>query len=93
MTNATVDTTVASVDGQVLTVKYKGGVHKIIIGKDALIVSNIPGSAGRSQARHGDHRTGGRGDGRRQRSKPRASISAAATSFRKPHARAFARRA
>jgi len=44
MTNATVDTTVAGVDGQVLTVKHKDGVHKIIIGKDALIVSNIPGS-------------------------------------------------
>ena len=45
MTNATVDTTVAAVDGQVLTVKYKGGTQKIVIGKDALIVSNIPGSA------------------------------------------------
>jgi hypothetical protein len=45
MTNATVDTTVASVEGQVLTVKHKGGVHKIIIGPDALIVSNVPGSA------------------------------------------------
>ena len=44
MTNATVDTTVAGVDGQVLSVKHKDGVHKIIIGKDALIVSNIPGS-------------------------------------------------
>jgi hypothetical protein len=44
MTNATVDTTVESLDGQVLTVKYKGGTQKIIIGKDALIVSNIPGS-------------------------------------------------
>jgi hypothetical protein len=43
MTNATVDTTVAGVDGQVLTVKHKDGVHKIIVGKDALIVSNIPG--------------------------------------------------
>jgi hypothetical protein len=43
MTNATVDTTVAGVDGQVLTVKYKDGVQKIIIGKDAVIVSNIPG--------------------------------------------------
>jgi hypothetical protein len=31
MTNATVDTTVAGVDGQVLTVKYKGGEKKIII--------------------------------------------------------------
>jgi hypothetical protein len=46
MTNATVDTTVASVEGQILTVKHKGGVHKIIIGPDANIVSNIPGSAG-----------------------------------------------
>ena len=44
MTNATVDTTVASVEGQVLTVKYKGGAQKIIIGKDAQIVSNIPGT-------------------------------------------------
>jgi hypothetical protein len=31
MTNATVDTTVAGVDGQVLTVKYKGGEKKIVI--------------------------------------------------------------
>ncbi len=46
MTNATVDTTVTSVEGQVLTVKHKGGTHKIIIGPDASIVSNIPGSAG-----------------------------------------------
>ena len=45
MTNATVDTTVAGVDGQVLSVKHKDGVHKIVVGKDALIVSNIPGSA------------------------------------------------
>jgi hypothetical protein len=44
MTNATVDTTVASVEGQVLTVKYKGGTQKIVIGPDANIVSNIPGS-------------------------------------------------
>jgi hypothetical protein len=45
MTNATVDTTVSAVEGQVLTVKYKGGTQKIVIGKDALIVSNVPGSA------------------------------------------------
>src|SRR5262245_22555399 len=43
MTNATVDTTVQSVEGQVLTVKYKGGTQKIIIGPDASIVSNMPG--------------------------------------------------
>jgi hypothetical protein len=46
MTNATVDTTVAGVDGQILTVKYKDGTQKIIIGPDANILSNIPGSAG-----------------------------------------------
>jgi hypothetical protein len=45
MTNATVDTTVSAVDGQVLTVKYKGGTQKIIIGKDAQILANIPGTA------------------------------------------------
>jgi hypothetical protein len=44
MTNATVDTTVTAVDGQVLTVKYKGGTQKIIIGKDAEILANIPGT-------------------------------------------------
>ena len=33
MTNATVDTTVAGVDGQVLTVKYKDGEKKIVIGR------------------------------------------------------------
>jgi hypothetical protein len=31
MTNATVDTTVGSVDGQVLTVKYKDGEKKIVV--------------------------------------------------------------
>src|SRR4029434_9147879 len=31
MTNATVDTTVTSVDGQVVTVKYKDGEKKILI--------------------------------------------------------------
>ena len=46
MTNATVDTTVTSVEGQVLTVKYKGGTQKIIIGPDANIVSNVPGGPG-----------------------------------------------
>jgi hypothetical protein len=45
MTNATVDTSIAGVDGQILTVKYKGGTQKIIIGPDAEILANIPGSA------------------------------------------------
>jgi hypothetical protein len=44
MTNATVDTTVSSVEGQVLTVKYKDGEKKIIIGPDATILANIPGT-------------------------------------------------
>jgi hypothetical protein len=44
MTNATVDTTVSSVDGQVLTVKYKDGEKKIIIGPDATILSNLEGT-------------------------------------------------
>ena len=44
MTNATVDTTVAAVEGQVLTVKYKGGTQKIVIGTDAEILANIPGT-------------------------------------------------
>lgn len=37
MTNATVDTTVAGIDGQVLRVTYKGGEQRIIVGKEAII--------------------------------------------------------
>src|SRR5215831_8403925 len=44
MTNATVDTTVASVDGQVVTVKYKDGEKKIIIRPDAVIRAYVVGS-------------------------------------------------
>jgi hypothetical protein len=43
MTNATVDTTVAGVDGQVLRVKYKGGEQRIIIGPDAAIMAYMVG--------------------------------------------------
>jgi hypothetical protein len=43
MTNATVDTTVASVDGQVIMVKYKDGEKKIIIGPDATINAYVVG--------------------------------------------------
>jgi hypothetical protein len=43
MTNATVDTTVASVDGQVVMVKYKDGEKKIIIGPDAVIRAYVVG--------------------------------------------------
>jgi hypothetical protein len=38
MTNATVDTTVAGVDGQVLTVKYKDGEKKIVVPPSATIL-------------------------------------------------------
>ena len=42
MTNGTVDTTVAGVNGPVLTVKYKDGEQKIIVGPDAPIVPMFP---------------------------------------------------
>jgi hypothetical protein len=51
MTNATVDTQVTGVDGHILSVKYKGGTQKIIIGPDAEILANIPG--GRSDLKPG----------------------------------------
>ena len=38
MTNATVDTTIAGVDGQVLMVKYKDGEKKIIVPPEALVL-------------------------------------------------------
>jgi hypothetical protein len=42
MTNATVDTTVSGVDGQVVSVKYKDGDKKIVIGSDAEIRRYVP---------------------------------------------------
>jgi hypothetical protein len=42
MTNATVDTAAAGVDGQVVTVKYKDGQQKIVIGSDAEIRRFVP---------------------------------------------------
>jgi hypothetical protein len=44
MTNATVDTTVAGVDGQVLTVKYKDGEKKIVVPPEATIRAYLVGS-------------------------------------------------
>ena len=44
MTNATVDTTVAGVDGQVVTVKYKHGEKKIIVPPEAVIRAYMVGS-------------------------------------------------
>ena len=43
MTNATVDTTVSGVDGQVITVKYKDGEKKVIVPPTATIVAYAPG--------------------------------------------------
>ena len=43
MTNATVETTVAGVDGQTVTVKYKGGEKKIIIPSDLPIQRYVAG--------------------------------------------------
>jgi hypothetical protein len=53
MTNATVDTTVAGVDGQVLTVKYKGGTQRIVVGPDAIIRAYVVGS--REELKPGAH--------------------------------------
>ena len=41
MTNATVDTTVANIDAQVVTVSYKGGEKKIVIRPDATILTYV----------------------------------------------------
>jgi hypothetical protein len=43
MTNASVEETVAGVDGQVLTLKYKTGEKKIIVTPETAIVTYIPG--------------------------------------------------
>ncbi len=44
MTNATVDTSVAGVDGQVITVKYKDGEKKVIVGPETVIRRYVVGS-------------------------------------------------
>ncbi len=43
MTNATVAETVKSVDGQVITVKYKDGEKRIVIPPDTRILAYLPG--------------------------------------------------
>jgi hypothetical protein len=53
MTNATVDTTVTSVDGQVVTVKYKDGEQKILIPPDATMRAYVVGS--RDELKPGAH--------------------------------------
>ena len=44
MTNGTAGSPVSSVNGQVVTVKYKGGEQKIVIGPDAKIRMYVAGS-------------------------------------------------
>jgi hypothetical protein len=46
MTNATVAETVKGVDGQVLTVKYKGGEKRIVVPPDARILAYSVGARG-----------------------------------------------
>ena len=53
MTNATVAETVAGVDGQVVTVKYKGGEKKIVVPPDAVILAYSVGD--RSELKPGAH--------------------------------------
>ena len=53
MTNATVDTTVTSVDGQVVMVKYKDGEQKILITPEATIRAYVVGS--RDELKPGAH--------------------------------------
>ncbi len=43
MTNGNVEQTIASSDGQVLTLKYKDGEKKIVVPADAPIVVYVPG--------------------------------------------------
>lgn len=43
MTNANVEQTVAGVDGQMLTVKYKGGEKKLVVTPQTSVVTYVPG--------------------------------------------------
>jgi len=43
MTNANVEQTVAGVDGQMLTVKYKGGEKKLVVTPETSVVTYVPG--------------------------------------------------
>jgi hypothetical protein len=53
MTNGAVDKTVASVDGQVMVVKYKGGEQKIVVPPEARILSYAVGD--KSELKPGAH--------------------------------------
>lgn len=45
MTNATVETSVSGVDGQMITVKYKDGDKKVLVTPQTAIVRMVPGDA------------------------------------------------
>ena len=69
MTNATVDTAVTSVEGQVATVRYKGGEKKIVMRPDTVFLTYV--AADRSELKPGARvavtgivRSGGMGAGR-----------------------------
>ena len=53
MTNATVEQTVGSVDGQVMMVKYKDGEKKIVVPPDAVILAYAVGD--KSELKPGAH--------------------------------------
>lgn len=53
MTNAAVDTIVAGVDGEAVTVKYRGGEKKVIVSSDTPIVAFASGAA--SDVKPGAH--------------------------------------
>jgi outer membrane lipoprotein SlyB len=46
MTNANVESKVASVDGDIVMVKYKDGEKKVIVAKDTPVVAYTPGEMG-----------------------------------------------
>jgi hypothetical protein len=53
MTNATVEQTVAGVDGQMVTVKYKDGEKKIVVPPDAVILAYVVGD--KNELKPGSH--------------------------------------
>ncbi len=82
MTNATVDTTVAGVDGQVLMVKYKDGEKKIVVPPGLADPALCRRRQERAQARRRHLDRAARRRSRTARSKPPASMSAATASCR-----------
>ena len=45
MTNATVETMVAGVDGETVMVKYKDGAKKVLVTPQTTVVRMVPGQA------------------------------------------------